>query len=473
MDDGTMTVLQMLQDGKISAREAETLIAALRGEAAPPVDLPPAAGSAAPSPDTPRAPADFFGGLKPPKIDFDNLGDRISRAVSRVQPEKIVSKIQDQIRTATRAGANWSASVGQKVRDWADTAAERPVNSAHSPEKSDTHEQEFHLDAGAAVTIENSLGDISIHGAGDGPATLIARKMVWHLRAEELTATLERIAVTSNGTDGRLDIRTSAPEGFGDGVVDLELRLPSGVSCRASTPFGKITAVSLNGRVETVSRSGDIHLQDIGGELRAETASGSIQAERLRGAVMVATQSGAIRVSEASEGAVANSASGDVRLTDIQGGRVECKSVSGDVTAEQIGTYAPVEIVVESVSGDALLKKGRGSVSLKSVSGSVAGSDLIATRVQAQTVSGDLRLAFAEPFSGLLHVNTVSGGTTIALPEGSSLRAALTTTSGTIRCDLDAKDVVSTETLWSGELGTGEGSLNVTTISGDTRLQRS
>jgi hypothetical protein len=34
MDDNVMRVLQMLQDGKISAQEAEMLIAALRGESA-------------------------------------------------------------------------------------------------------------------------------------------------------------------------------------------------------------------------------------------------------------------------------------------------------------------------------------------------------------------------------------------------------------------------------------------------------
>jgi hypothetical protein len=33
MDENVMRVLQMLQEGKISAQEAETLIAALRGEA--------------------------------------------------------------------------------------------------------------------------------------------------------------------------------------------------------------------------------------------------------------------------------------------------------------------------------------------------------------------------------------------------------------------------------------------------------
>src|SRR5882757_10007493 len=103
MDDNVMRVLQMLQDGKISSQEAETLIAALRGE------------STAPKPeDKPGEEKDektFFNKIKTPKIDLDNLGERISQAISRVQPEKILKRVQAQIRTVGRTGAHWSATV--------------------------------------------------------------------------------------------------------------------------------------------------------------------------------------------------------------------------------------------------------------------------------------------------------------------------------------------------------------------------
>src|SRR5690349_1358139 len=102
MDDNVMRVLQMLQDGKISAQEAETLIAALRGESVS------GGTTGAPKPEESKAEGDdnksFF---KPPKLEFDDIGKRISDAVAKVQPDKIVKRVQAQLRTATRAGAHW------------------------------------------------------------------------------------------------------------------------------------------------------------------------------------------------------------------------------------------------------------------------------------------------------------------------------------------------------------------------------
>ena len=94
------------------------------------------------------------------------------------------------------------------------------------------------------------------------------------------------------------------------------------------------------------------------------------------------------------------------------------------------------------------------------------------TFLQAQTVSGDVQVALRDVFSGTLQVNTVSGDATLHLREGSNVRASLSTTSGDLRCEHDAHEVVATETLWTGQIGTGAGTLNVQTISGDIHIQR-
>ena len=94
------------------------------------------------------------------------------------------------------------------------------------------------------------------------------------------------------------------------------------------------------------------------------------------------------------------------------------------------------------------------------------------TRLQAQTVSGDVTVHLIEAFSGTLQVNTVSGDVEIALVEGSNVRTSLSTTSGELRCDFDAHEVVATDRLWTGQIGTGAGTLNVQTISGDAHIQR-
>jgi DUF4097 and DUF4098 domain-containing protein YvlB len=71
-----------------------------------------------------------------------------------------------------------------------------------------------------------------------------------------------------------------------------------------------------------------------------------------------------------------------------------------------------------------------------------------------------------------MQVNTVSGDVILAFPEGSNVRVVLSTSSGDLRCDHDAHDVSATTPLWTGQIGTGAGTLNVQTISGDTHLQR-
>lgn len=463
MDENMMRVLEMLQEGKISAQEAEMLLAALRGESSS------AAGKTEPEAKEEKT---RFGGidfekLRPPKIDFDNWGEKISQAVNRVQPDKIFKRVQAELRTATRAGAHWGNTVSSRVRHWADGATDRPKNIADLPEYNEEHEQEFHLDAGAKVFVENPLGNVKIVGVEEGSASVHVTKAAWSARAEEAKAEAGRMEIQMHGTDARLDIKVSAADMFHEGVVDLVLRVPRGLSnVRVSTRFGDIEVSGVDGLVEGVTSSGGLHMHDLSGDARGETANGNLSLERISGAATVATQSGDISAVQIRRGLIANTASGDVSAKEVEGGRVECKSVSGDAAVEKVGTESPVEITVESISGDVSLKEAAGGIGLKAVSGSISAEALAPTRLQAQTVSGDVTLQLKEAFNSTLQVNTVSGDVTVALPEGSNVRVSLSTSSGDLRCDLPTHDVVSSETLWTGQIGTGAGTLNVQTISG-------
>jgi DUF4097 and DUF4098 domain-containing protein YvlB len=472
MDDNVKQVLQMLQDGTISAQDAEMLIAALRGETkAPP-----------PPPEPPKEETcdkGIFGNIfgefdkrVPKNIDLDNLGERISSAVSKVAPEKIVKRVQSQLRTASRAGAHWGVAFSQRVKHWTDGDGNRPQNPGGWPEQTESADHEFHLDPEAFVLIENPLGEVKVIGITEGPASITATVSAWAPRQEDLKAALDKINVDIHGTDTRLDIKTSAPDNFHEGVVDFEVKIPQSASVRVATQFGNIETYYVNGRTETVTVTGDIHLHDLGGDVRAESASGDLRVEKVGGSVTVATQSGDIHASEIQRGLTANTASGDVHADHVEGGRVECKSVSGDVHVAHIGATAPLDITVESVSGDAHLEHASGNIAMKAVSGDVDLQETAATRVQTQTVSGDVSVRLREAFSGTMQVNTVSGDVTLALPDGSNVRVVLGTTSGDLRCDHDALDVTATETMWTGQIGTGAGSLNVQTISGDTQIQR-
>jgi DUF4097 and DUF4098 domain-containing protein YvlB len=468
MDDNVMRVLQMLQDGKITAQEAETLIAALRGAKT--------AGDAreeAKPADADKNGSFFsFENIKTPTIDLDDLGERISRAVSKVQPEKILKRVQAQIRTVSRSGASWSATVSARVRNWTDGEDARPTNVTAQPEQADEHEQECHLDTSAQVMVENPLGDIVVTVGEDSTAYVTARKKVWGAGAEILKANSEQVEVAVHGTDSRLDIKVSAPDFFRSGTVDLALRVPKSVHARLSTHFGRCEIAGIEGRAEAVSTSGDIVLRDLGADARCESASGSIKLENILGTATVASQSGNIDARKIGRGLAANSASGDVNAEDVEGGRVECKSVSGDVRAVRLGLENPLDLTLESISGTVTISDASGNIGLKAVSGDVKAERLAATRLQAQTVSGDVSVAMREAFHGTMQLNTVSGDVSLALPDGSNARVSLGSTSGDLKCDHEATDVTAGETLWTGQIGTGAGTINVQTLSGDAHLAR-
>ena len=471
MDDNVMQVLQLLQDGKISASEAEMLISALRGEGG-------SAKAAASAPPPKDEKSDRHSGQTvssgSPKFDFDNLGERISKAVAKVQPEKIVRTIQNQLRSATKAGANWGASMSAKIRTWSDGCDARPKNPGAFPEHADTHEQEFHLEPGASVLIENPLGNVLVVGQNDGPASVTIRKLVWSEKMDDIQTVLQKIQVDLQGTDTRLDVRVSAPDFYTEGTVDIEVRLPQSVGLvHAATNFGDIELGGIGGRVETTATSGSLNLHDIGGEVRGETVSGELKVAKVGGAVTVATQSGSILAEDIGGGLTASSASGNVRAARIGGNKIECKSISGDVAVEQVGGDSQKDITIETVSGDANLKNASGNIVLKAISGDVHAEEITTSRLQAQTMSGDVGLRFREIFSGTMQVSTVSGDVLVAIPEGSNARVVMSTTSGSLRCEHDAHEVTASGTVWSGQLGDGSGTLNVQTISGDAHLQRS
>ncbi len=460
MDDNVMKVLQMLQEGKISAQEAEMLIASMRGAAAAEPEVAPAPKAES------KKKTDF-------KIDLDNLGDSISRSVARLQPEKIVQRLQEQFKSASKAGAQWSSTFSSRIKTWADWGEVRPSNAGHLPEHEESHEHEFHLEEGAEISIENPLGNVLITPADAGSACVIVRKCGWAAKQEDAVTAASQMEVTIHGTDVRLDIKASAPDSFKEGTVDMELRVPRNLrSVHVRTRFGTVAVSGITAAVEVHSASGDITAARIDGDCRCETASGSVDVKEISGEANLVTTSGNITTASLKKGLVAHSASGDINVVGVENGRLEAKSVSGDVSVHDVGLAAPVEILCESISGDANITRANGALSLKAVSGDLCGSLLSSNSVRAQSVSGDIDLGIRQEFSGAVHVSTVSGDVKLAMPAGSSVRAALSTSQGDLKCEHDATDVTSSDTLWSGQLGNGTGTLNIQTISGDVIITK-
>lgn len=464
MDDNVMRVLQMVQDGKISAKEAEALIAALRGETPQPE----------PEPEVESKEAEEKAeshGFKAPRFNFDDLGERISRAVSKVKPDKILQRVQSQIRNVGRTGAHLGAEVAARVRAWTDGVDERPVADKSHHTLSSTTTQELHLENDAAVMIENTLGNVTIVGIEEGSSSVTVSKAVWGFDEIEAKALTEKVEILQQSTDSRLEINVSAPEFFRSGTVDLEVKVPASSNIRVNTRFGQVEVSACSGRVEVVTTIGDVHLHKLLGDVRGETQKGKFEIQEVGGNVTLATQSGDVVVDTVGHGLTVNSVSGQIHLKNVHGETIACKSVSGDVVAEMLDEENPQEINLESISGCVKLTQANGNIALKAVSGDIDAKEVVASRLVAQTVSGNVEVRVKEAFAGMMQATTVSGNVAIGLPSGSNVRLTLSSSSGELNCDHEASEVNSTDTLWTGQLGTGAGTLTVQTLSGDVAIE--
>lgn len=501
-DEHVSRILKMLEEGKISAAEAEKLLSAVRTDARPAGPPPPPPRPNAPPPPPPPPPPgpppveetsksfEFRWGQRSGlPLDLGALGKQISDAVKKIDPERF-------FRDAKTGGKRWQERMKQWGRLWED-AEEAPENTLGLPSARETETRVFALPEHALVQVENNLGGIAVQGGGDG-VTLEIDREAWAVTQDEAAALLRQIKVECAslgespappppadfgeapppppppGPAGppRLEVRVTGPEGWRNGVANLRLRVPAGAALRLATTYGEVTVCETTGPVEVHSISGGLRLEGLGGDVRADTVSGEVRARNIGGPLTINGNSGDVVVEGVTRGATIAAVSGDVRVSHAEGGIVRARSVSGDVAVENVGLEAPVDIGVESVSGDIALSSARGNIALKTVSGDATGRGLEATTLQATAISGDLHVGMLQPFSGTLTATTVSGDVTIDLPEASNFRFTLDTQSGDLANDHPAANETRTDSLWTGSVGTGAGTVSVKTLSGDIRLGR-
>jgi DUF4097 and DUF4098 domain-containing protein YvlB len=275
------------------------------------------------------------------------------------------------------------------------------------PSETRTVELPLHIETGKTLRLERTNGDIKIIGG----------EPVGSLRA----------TVTVRGSD-REDAQTKAEqwtpviEENGNGLVlkqaensleeDLEIYVPKGVN--------------LDIRIQ----HGDVSIRDTHGTLRVDSRSGDLDAADLTGSVEVISMAG------------------DVRVRNAHDARVD----------------------IENKSGDILLHNIDGSISVRSSNGDVRLKDVAGSSIGVETVSGDVDLDMKEPVDGNVNLRTVSGDVLIDLASGSNARVMLASLSGSVSSRINLDDEQRTEERITGKVGTGEGTVDASAVSGDVRL---
>ena len=267
----------------------------------------------------------------------------------------------------------------------------------------------FDTDTTIAVPAGTRLSLQSMHGE--------VAVRVWdrnQVRIQATHSSRTRIEARVSESVLRLEPRGSGMGGAWGGVVDYELTVPAAM------------AVELHGM------GGDVTVEGTRGDVTVNTIEGSITVQSGGGALTLVTVNGAIRVTGARGRVEARAVSDDVELVDVQ----------GDVTAE-------------TVSGDLTLLR------------------VDARRLEAQTVSGDVRFDGAIRPDGSYSLLTHSGDITVAVPEGAGATVRTAVSSGDVSASfgLPEPDRAS-RSRKTYRLGTGSATMEIETFSGDIELVR-
>jgi len=162
--------------------------------------------------------------------------------------------------------------------------------------------------------------------------------------------------LTVIGDIGALDFRSGSGDlSFGDVAGNVSVKLAS----------GDVEGGAVGGDLTAHSASGDVRVESVGGATIVRTASGDTELGRVGGSVQVTTASGDVEIERAETGRLnLRTVSGDVTVGVAPGTRVwlDLGSTSGDAISELDGADgegASLEVHAASVSGDILVRRAR------------------------------------------------------------------------------------------------------------------
>ncbi|BDI32875.1 hypothetical protein CCAX7_49260 [Capsulimonas corticalis] len=320
----------------------------------------------------------------------------------------------------------------------------------------------------------------TVWAASDADARVLMQQVFVTSRIEggryKVTVVAPSDAMDRVAIDLEVHLPATKPLGVETTYGSIEVEgVSAAVSFRSASGSvsGRSPHTGVPGDAGVRTQSGRVSLQGWstdGGRLIVETASGDVRLEGLHGSkeVEARSHSGVIAITGVNLMAslLAESASGDIKM---EGGSVSTqvtgKSQSGDVvvTALRAG-----QIHAESVSGDVAVSDAGGALTLKTVSGDIDAHTVNSYAVALSTVSGDASVAFSGPSTGSLAGTTVSGDLSLTVWNNSDTRIELTTATGSLHSDLTLQEQSGDgDRRIAGKLGEGAGSIRLQAISGD------
>ena len=302
--------------------------------------------------------------------------------------------------------------------------------AAQGPEYTENFSRTIKIGATGSFDLSNVAGDVVITGGRGDEARVQAVKRVRDRNEAAARALLRDLMIQVTERTGSVQIRTEQPNRRRvAAAVDYTVAVPEGATVNVKTVSGNLRVSNVRGDLRTESISGDVNISSAG-RLRALSA-----------------------------------VSGDVALTDVEGGDLVASLVSGDFTARNLKARS---FELQTVSGDIRVDAQCDRVDLKTISGDIEYSGRLARngRYQMQSHSGTVRITPTGNVGFDLDASTFNGDVrsdfSLSL-RGTSSGSASATANGFTRGPRLNKSV-------RGTYGDGAALLDVRTFSGDVLI---
>jgi len=228
----------------------------------------------------------------------------------------------------------------------------------------------------------------------------------------------------------------------------LKILLPDNKSAKINSASCEIKISDLHLDLEINSASSAIAMENTGGEISCELASGD---------VIIGGHDGNIEI---------ETASSDLHLNDIKG-NLKLSAASGNIEIDNVGG----NIDAEASSGDIRAYTVSGSVDLSTISGSIFADDLSGSS-RTKTVSGDITMKSLQAVDGRISASSVSGQIHLEINSKFAGEIDISSVSGRVSHSFEGDLRMESRNRISGNIGIGNGSLNISSTSGDIVIEK-
>jgi DUF4097 and DUF4098 domain-containing protein YvlB len=465
MREEILMVLKMLQEGKITAADAEKLISAIQKQPEP-----------SERPQGFQIPS-FEAGLGAARRSAKAAAKRAKELLSQLDAERYVSQAMRQLEEALKrvdsllrdmeAGRRTREFVTREQEETAEAQREQFVNveAEHGVRAETVTFPEGEVDD---LKVSTPIGNISARRVDGEP---VAVKVIFRAVGTDeasVNEKLQEMVLDVRRVNGDVDVSVrSRGEQFPENCsADVEVQVPSGVD---------LTLKAVHGSVDVEGMDGDLTAESVNGAVNVRNISGDAVVKSVNGGVKASDVSGDLELTSVNGGARASNITGDLKTSSVNGG-LEIVGVQGDVTANTVNGSAYAESIsgdarLETVNGSLEIRNCSGDLTVKSLNGTIEASGVSSSDVRIQGGSGSVSVELADGFSGDLVIETTGGSITLTVPPDASCRISAASASGGVSSDLALAEEQRTEHELSGVLGGGDGEVVLKSGSGSIALK--